>query len=234
MDYTPNIDAQGMRRPMGPVDQPNWNGGPKLIHNPQVMNNQTVGQPNLANAMANQRPIIPIRGRIVTSEQDIVPAEIPMDGSICLFMTEDCKKVIAKQWNSNGVLQSIIYSISSNEQAQSECQNGDNTGELKAQLDRIENMLKRQGHQNKSRFKEDKKNDKSMYSANGNEDSWSDARKHYTKTGSSEDKERMEERGKEHVEKAIISMRDIWSEASPELKRAMKTELSTLVDNMTI
>lgn len=96
MDYTPNIDAQGMRRPMGPVDQPNWNGGPKLIHNPQVMNNQTVGQPNLANAMANQRPIIPIRGRIVTSEQDIVPAEIPMDGSICLFMTEDCKKVIAK------------------------------------------------------------------------------------------------------------------------------------------
>lgn len=45
MDYTPNIDAQGMRRPMGPVDQPNWNGGPKLIHNPQVMNNQTVGQP---------------------------------------------------------------------------------------------------------------------------------------------------------------------------------------------
>lgn len=134
MDYTPNIDAQGMRRPMGPVDQPNWNGGPKLIHNPQVMNNQTVGQPNLANAMANQRPIIPIRGRIVTSEQDIVPAEIPMDGSICLFMTEDCKKVIAKQWNSNGVLQSIIYSISSNEHAQSECQNGDNTGELKAQL----------------------------------------------------------------------------------------------------
>jgi hypothetical protein len=85
MDYTPNIDAQGMRRPMGPVDQPNWNGGPKLIHNPQVMNNQAVGQPNLANAMANQRPIIPIRGRIVTSEQDIVPAEIPMDGSICLF-----------------------------------------------------------------------------------------------------------------------------------------------------
>lgn len=32
-------------------------------------------------------------------------------------------------------------------------------------------MLKRQGHQNKSRFKEDKKNDKSMHSTNGNEDS---------------------------------------------------------------
>lgn len=171
MDYTSNNNTQRMRQSMGPVDQPNWNGGPRLNHSPQVMNNQAVGQPNLANAMANQRPIIPIRGRIVTSEQDIVPAEIPMDGSICLFMTEDCKSVIAKQWNSNGVLQSIIYSPSSNEQAQSECQNGDSTEELKAQLDRIENMLKRQGHQNKSRFKEDKKNDKSMHSTNGNEDS---------------------------------------------------------------
>lgn len=171
MDYTSNIDAQGMRQSMGPVGQPNWNGGPRLNHNPQVMMKpQTVGQPNLSNAMTNQQPIIPIRGRIVTSEQDIVPAEIPMDGSICLFMTEDCKSIIAKQWNSNGVLQSIIYSPSSNEQAQSEHQNGDNTGELKAQLDRIENMLKRQGHQNKSRFKEDKKNDKSMHSTNGNED----------------------------------------------------------------
>lgn len=117
MDYTPNINTQGMRQPMGPVDQPNWNGGPRLNHNPQVMNNRAVGQPNLSNAMANQQPIIPIRGRIVTSEQDIVPAEIPMDGSICLFMTEDCKSIIAKQWNSNGVLQSLIYSPSSNEQA---------------------------------------------------------------------------------------------------------------------
>lgn len=79
MDYTPNINTQGMRQPMGPVDQPNWNGGPRLNHNPQVMNNRAVGQPNLSNAMANQQPIIPIRGRIVTSEQDIVPAEIPMD-----------------------------------------------------------------------------------------------------------------------------------------------------------
>ena len=51
---------------------------------------------------------------------------------------------------------------------------------------------------------------------------------------SKEDKERMEQHGEEHVEKAIVSMRDIWSEASPELKRRMKTELSTLVDSMSI
>lgn len=48
------------------------------------------------------------------------------------------------------------------------------------------------------------------------------------------DAQGMRRHGEEHVEKAIISMRDIWSEASPELKRRMKTELSTLVDNMTI
>lgn len=53
MDYTPNINTQGMRQPMGPVDQPNWNGGPRLNHNPQVMNNRAVGQPNLSNPYAN-------------------------------------------------------------------------------------------------------------------------------------------------------------------------------------
>lgn len=66
MDYTPNIDAQGMRRPMGPVDQPNWNGGPKLIHNPQVMNNQTVGQPNLANAMAFMKLLLLVTSRALS------------------------------------------------------------------------------------------------------------------------------------------------------------------------
>lgn len=68
MDYTPNINTQGMRQPMGPVDQPNWNGGPRLNHNPQVMNNRAVGQPNLSNAMANQQPIIPIRQSLASPE----------------------------------------------------------------------------------------------------------------------------------------------------------------------
>ena len=43
MDYTSNNNTQRMRQSMGPVDQPNWNGGPRLNHNPQVMNNQVVG-----------------------------------------------------------------------------------------------------------------------------------------------------------------------------------------------
>lgn len=42
MDYTSNNNTQRMRQSMGPVDQPNWNGGPRLNHNPQVMNNQVV------------------------------------------------------------------------------------------------------------------------------------------------------------------------------------------------
>jgi hypothetical protein len=69
MDYTSNIDAQGMRRPMGPVDQPNWNGGPRLNHNPQVMNNQAVGQPNLANAMARVAQLT------VIFREDLIPSQ---------------------------------------------------------------------------------------------------------------------------------------------------------------
>lgn len=54
MDYTSNNNTQRMRQSMGPVDQPNWNGGPRLNHNPQVMNTQVVGPPNLSNAISNQ------------------------------------------------------------------------------------------------------------------------------------------------------------------------------------
>lgn len=154
MDYTPNMNAQGMRQPLGPVGQPNWNGGPRYNTGPQV---------KLSEAMKPQKPIIPINGRIVDSEQDIMPAEIPMDGSICLFMTSDCKSIIAKQWDSNGTLQSIIYEPSApapKEQSQNCSYEG-----LKEQLDRIEGMLKR----DKSRFKEAKKNAQSVHSTNGNE-----------------------------------------------------------------
>lgn len=188
MDYTPNIDAQGMRRPMGPVDQPNWNGGPKLIHNPQVMNNQTVGQPNLANAMDRYAS----SGRYASaghgSRYGYMPYLEGEDYTMQQYLTGDPTEF-------------------------------------------ADQMKLRYGYMDQN---EPKMMNKPVSTYGAAYDSWSDARKHYTKTGSSEDKERMEERGKEHVEKAIISMRDIWSEASPELKRAMKTELSTLVDNMTI
>lgn len=33
MDYTSNNNTQRMRQSMGPVDQPNWNGGPNPYAN---------------------------------------------------------------------------------------------------------------------------------------------------------------------------------------------------------
>lgn len=84
MDYTSNNNTQGMRQSMGPVGQPNWNGGPRLNHNPQVMNNQAVGQPNLANAMANQRPIIPIRQETLLTM--IMPITV-----LCMMKWSKCR-----------------------------------------------------------------------------------------------------------------------------------------------
>lgn len=195
MDYTPNIDAQGMRRPMGPVDQPNWNGGPKLIHNPQVMNNQTVGQPNLANG----------------------------DGS---YGYNPNRYASSGRYASAGHGSRYGYMpyLEGEDYTMQQYLTGDPT-------EFADQMKLRYGYMDQN---EPKMMNKPVSTYGAAYDSWSDARKHYTKTGSSEDKERMERHGEEHVEKAIISMRDIWSEASPELKRRMKTELSTLVDGMSI
>lgn len=237
MDYTPNINTQGMRQPMGPVDQPNWNGGPRLNHNPQVMNNRAVGQPNLSNAMANQQPIIPIRGRIVTSEQDIYEAE-----NYCM-QSKYYKSIVEAMgdgsygYNPNRYASSGRYAstghgtrygympyLEGEDYIMQQYLTGDPT-------EFADQMKLRYGYIDQN---DPKMMNKPVSTYGAAYDSWSDARKHYTKTGSSEDKERMEQHGEEHVEKAIISMRDIWSEASPELKRRMKTELSTLVDSMSI
>lgn len=191
MDYTPNINTQGMRQPMGPVDQPNWNGGPRLNHNPQVTSNQTVEA--MGDGSYGYNP-----NRYASSGRYASAGHGSRYGYMPYLEGED--------YNMQQYL------------------TGDPT-------EFADQMKLRFGYMDQN---EPKMMNKPVSTYGAAYDSWSDARKHYTKTGSSEDKERMEEHGKEHVEKAIISMRDIWSEASPELKRAMKTELSTLVDNMTI
>lgn len=43
-----------------------------------------------------------IPGRVVTSDQDIVPSEVPLDGRLILFPVSDYSCIYAKQWDRNG------------------------------------------------------------------------------------------------------------------------------------
>lgn len=48
-------------------------------------------------------------GRVVNSENDITPNEVPMDGSVSLFPLADYTKIFAKQWNPDGTIKTTVF-----------------------------------------------------------------------------------------------------------------------------
>lgn len=61
---------------------------------------------------------------------------------------------------------------------------------------------------------------------------WKMARKHYTETHSEGDKNEMSEHAKEHMADTVMTIKEIWQDASPELKAKMKADLTGLMNEM--
>lgn len=85
-----------------------WNGN---------MSNQPTGPlGNLASqysqatqAVQRQPQISVMPGRMVTNEGEIKASEVPMDGSISLFLQNDLSRIYAKAWNGNGGIDTVRY-----------------------------------------------------------------------------------------------------------------------------
>lgn len=60
------------------------------------------------------------------------------------------------------------------------------------------------------------------------------ARKHYHDTKSMTDKEEMSESAKEHMTDTVMTIKEMWKEADPELRKDMKTHLDNLMKEMNI
>lgn len=63
-------------------------------------------------------------------------------------------------------------------------------------------------------------------------DEWKEARRHYTQNSSPSDKDEMERKGMEHVMNMIMTFREIWKHADPDMRKRMKSDLSALVTEM--
>lgn len=63
-------------------------------------------------------------------------------------------------------------------------------------------------------------------------DQFNDARRHYRETHSSEDEARMNEHAKEHMRDTVETIRDIWEDATPELRKKMKADLGKLLNEL--
>ena len=58
------------------------------------------------------------------------------------------------------------------------------------------------------------------------------AKRHYTETKSPSDKREMNEKGMKHMNKAIWTLKEIWADADPDMRRQMHDALNGLVKEM--
>lgn len=110
----------------------------------------------------NQRPSIP--GKTITNPNEILPQDVPMDGSIGLFPVQDHSCIYAKAWNSNGTIATVRYVP---EQPATATSNPDpqvsNQQAMMEKLDRIEEMLKqKQNNRNRKRNEKGEDNESTV------------------------------------------------------------------------
>lgn len=61
---------------------------------------------------------------------------------------------------------------------------------------------------------------------------WRMARRHYTETKADGDKHEMTQHAKEHMADTVMTIKEIWMSADPDLRTKMKTDLTNLVNEM--
>lgn len=82
-------------------------------YNPYQLQNQFQNQNQYQFQPQTVQPTLPsqptIAGRIVKSIEEIVPNEVPMNGSVGIFPLADMSSIFVKGWNQDGTISTITY-----------------------------------------------------------------------------------------------------------------------------
>ena len=79
-----------------------------------------------------------IAGRMVGAPSEIVPNEVPMDGSVAFFPTSDGSAIFAKAWNPNGTNSTVQYAPVGNDQPE---EAGPTLADVLSRLDDLESLI---------------------------------------------------------------------------------------------
>lgn len=94
------------------------NPNPQWIVNSQGQQtaypNQQIGQ-NGGNFQTQQNQPSQFIGRFITRIDEVTPGEVPMDGRIALFPTQNLDEVYLKAWNRDGMLMTVHYILDPNQ-----------------------------------------------------------------------------------------------------------------------
>lgn len=67
-----------------------------------------------------------INGRVVQSVEMITANDVPMDGSAAFFPMQDMSAILAKSWNADGTIKTVIFKPINENVPQNEIQNKEN------------------------------------------------------------------------------------------------------------
>lgn len=116
---------------------------------PNQYGQYNMGQPVQSNPYASQTQAIPrqayLKGRVVNSDTDIRPNEVPMDGTASFFPRADGQVIYVKWWGNNGLIEGRTFVPSQETTADDASSNNDANKKLDDILDRLGRMEKRLG-----------------------------------------------------------------------------------------
>lgn len=96
-----------------------------------------------------------IFGKLISDESQILPSDVPMDGSISIFPLQDYSKIFAKQWTKNGTIQTMVYIPQMQEEPSTSVATNDFTtltSHIDSKFDELMSVVSnRQNHQNKQK-----------------------------------------------------------------------------------
>lgn len=126
-------------------------GGPSAYNYPSNYYSPPVSNANqMMQSQTTNQQTPSLLGRMVGTETDIVPNEVPMDGNVGFFVQNDLKRIYAKSWGRDGNIYTNVYElVTPGTPETTETQNGFDL--ILERLDKIEQSLKRS--QNKSYHK---------------------------------------------------------------------------------
>ena len=82
---------------------------PQMNNYNQQYNPQQPYMERLAGLQQFQQMPMGISGRVVPNAEAIAANDVPMDGSVAFFPMQDMSQILAKSWNADGTIKTVIY-----------------------------------------------------------------------------------------------------------------------------
>lgn len=158
----------GMLQPNMAMPRSNWNQPTMNQGSMGMMGNMNYQNPSpqLPTASpANFRPSL--FGRLVGSVEEITVQDVPTDGSASFFPLGDYSCIYAKQWGSNGLIQTVKY-VPEKIEDPSPIVDENLGSAIMERLSSIEEMLKKQPHTYRPYKKDGYRKQKEVETNDGN------------------------------------------------------------------